>query len=261
MGSGSVKEIEVNGRDFFDQIYQRELQLEAEWLRLTATHKVDSISALLKSAGVSPNSLVEIGCGTGAVVKECKRLALARDFIAIDFSSAALGYLSGTDPTIPTHQADITSDAFHLNDPVDVIVCSHVVEHLEEPDAFLKALHNRINFRFAIIEVPLEDLFGHRWRWQGKDRKQNAAGHVQFFTSKSFETLLARNGFRILDSRRYVPTLTLETIQLLRTRHHLTRGAQIRKWITSNLLPKLTAPVWSRLYYAHYAVLCVKTGG
>jgi SAM-dependent methyltransferase len=203
--------------------------------------------------------LVEIGCGTGAVIRECKRLALAKDFTAIDFSPTALGYLHDADPTIATRQADITSETFELEDPVDLVICSHVIEHLEEPNAFLKALHDRINFRFAIVEVPLEDLFGHKWRWQGRDRKQNSAGHVQFFTPESFETLLVQNGFCILDRRRYVPTLGLETIQLLRIRHHLTRGAQIRKWITNNLLPKLTAPVWSRLYYAHYAVLCIKT--
>jgi SAM-dependent methyltransferase len=259
MENASATPIVVNGRDFFDQIYQKELQLEAEWLSRTATHKVKSISILLRGAGICPNSLAEIGCGTGAVIRECKRAGLANRFTAIDFSPTALAYLNDSDPTIATSRADITSDDFRLEDPVDVIVCSHVVEHLEEPDAFLTALHDRINFRFAILEVPLEDLFGHKWRWRGKDRKHNSAGHVQFFTAKSFETLLVRNGFRILDSRRYVPTLNLATIQLLKVRHKLTRGAQIRKWVTSNLLPKLTAPLWSRLYYAHYAVLCIKS--
>jgi SAM-dependent methyltransferase len=258
MGSASAKQIEVTGRDFFDQIYRKELRLEAEWLRRTAAHKVNSIARLLRSARISPTSLVEIGCGTGAVIRECKRLALARDFMAIDFSSTALGYLNDSDPTIATRQADITSETFQLEDPVDVIICSHVVEHLEEPDVFLKALRDRIDFKFAIIEVPLEDLFGHKWRWRGKDRKQNSAGHVQFFTSSSFKTLLTRNGFDILESRRYAPTLSRETIQLLGLRQHMTRGAQLRKWITSNFLPNLTAPLWSRFYYAHYAVLCTK---
>jgi SAM-dependent methyltransferase len=252
---------EVNGRDFFDQIYQQDLQLEAEWLRLTAVQKTRSISTLLRASKFSPHSLVEIGCGTGAVIRECKRQRLAKRFTAIDYSTTALSFLNAADPNIATRQADITSDDFCLDGPVDAIVCSHVIEHLEEPDAFLTALRDRIDFKLAVIEVPLEDLLGHRWRWRGKDRKQNSAGHVQFFTSKTFEELLARNRFRILATRRYVPTLTLETIRFITARQQLTTGEQLRKVITNNMMPKLSAPLWSRLYYAHYAVLCTKTGG
>jgi 2-polyprenyl-3-methyl-5-hydroxy-6-metoxy-1,4-benzoquinol methylase len=252
---------EVNGRDFFDQIYQTDLRVEAEWARLTAAHKTRSISTLLRSSRFRPHSLLEIGSGTGAVIRECKRQRLAETFTAIDYSTTALSYLNAADPNIATRQADITSGNFRLDIPVDAVICSHVIEHLEEPDAFLAALRDRIDFKFAVIEVPLEDLFGHKWRWRGRDRKQNASGHVQFFTSKKFETLLVRNGFRILARRRYVPTLTLETIRFITDRQRLTFGRQLRKVLTNNMLPKLTAPLWSRLYYAHYAVLCTKAEG
>jgi 2-polyprenyl-3-methyl-5-hydroxy-6-metoxy-1,4-benzoquinol methylase len=174
-----------NGRDFFDQIYRNDLQLEAEWLRLTAIPKVRSITTLLRGVRFSPRSLVEVGCGTGAIIMECKRNGLAENFVAIDFSATALGYLSNSDPTITTRQADITANDFRLDVPADIVICSHVIEHLEEPDAFLKALHDRIDFKYAVIEVPLEDLIGHKWKLRGKERLDNSAGHVQFFTARS----------------------------------------------------------------------------
>ena len=251
---------EVNGRDFYDQIYQRDLEQEAEWSRLTALQKVRSVATLMRRAGFSPQSLLEVGCGTGAVIRECKRLALAETFSAIDYSTTALHYLSAADPAIRTLRADITSEDFRWDKPVDGIICSHVIEHLEEPRTFLSALRSRIDFKFAVFEVPLENLVGHKWRWRGRDRKANSAGHVQFFTSQSFEALLLRNGYRILARRRYVPRLSLETIRFVTDRQHLTMGGQLRKVVTNNVLPRLTAPVWSRLYYGHYATLCTKAG-
>jgi hypothetical protein len=104
--------------------------------------------------------------------------------------------------------------------------------------------------------VPLEDLIGHRLRYRGKSRTANASGHVQFFTSTSFEALLRRHGFRILARRRYVPILDRDTIRFQAGRQRLSPGAKLLKVISHNTLPRLTAPLWSRLYYAHYAVLC-----
>jgi hypothetical protein len=57
-----------------------------------------------------------------------------------------------------------------------------------------------------------------------------------------------------------VPRLSLETIRFVTERQHLTMGGQLRKVVTNNVLPRLTAPVWSRLYYGHYAALCTKAG-
>ena len=247
-----------NGRDFFDRKYQAELHLEAEWMRRTAGQKVRSVSSLLRSVRAHPESLLEIGCGTGAVIGECQRRGLAQRFIAVDYSNTALEYLRANSSGITVLQADITSSDFRFETPVDAAVCSHVIEHLEEPGVFLDALHQRIDFAHVIFEVPLEDLPGHRFRHRGADRLQNPSGHVQFFTAASFEALLQRHGFRILGRRRYVPILERETIRFQADRHGLSRTARWLKTLTHHTLPTLSAPLWSRLYYAHYAVVCSK---
>jgi hypothetical protein len=55
----------------------------------------------------------------------------------------------------------------------------------------------------------------------------NSAGHLQFFTPKSFEAPLARNRIRIFAKRRYVPVLDLDTIRLPAVRHQVTALGEI----------------------------------
>lgn len=245
-----------SGRDYFDGLYQGHVEDEAEWLRRTVAHKVDSIQYLLAQVGATPSDLMEIGSGTGAVIEECKKRGLGTRFCAVDYSKTALAYLGARDPSIRTIQADITQPEFRLEDPVDIVVCTHVLEHLERPQALLSAIAGRLSFRYAVIEVPLEDLPINRLKSPAEARTMNAAGHVQFFTARSFEALVRGCGLAILSRRRYVPTQDFGTIAYQAKRHSLSRARHAIKIVTNNLLPKVTAPLWSRAYYAHYAVIC-----
>lgn len=247
------------GRDYFDGLYRDDVEKEAEWLRKTVAHKVDSIQYLLAQVGATPEQLMEIGSGTGAVIEECKRRGLGTRFCALDYSKTALAYLGARDSSIRTIQADITESGFRFDESLDIVVCTHVLEHLERPETLLSAIAARLRSRYTIIEVPLEDLPINRLKTAREDRTINAAGHVQFFTARSFEALIEKCGLSVLSRRRYVPTQDLDTIAYHAKRHSLSRAQHAIKIVTNNLLPKVTAPLWSRAYYAHYAVICLRS--
>ncbi len=253
-----VKQIDVSGRDYYKSLYASELDQEAEWLRRSASDKVDSIESLLARGSIKPDILLELGCGTGAVIRECRRRALAQRYLAVDYSPDAIGYLRSHAPDIEALQADITAPDFRITDPVDVVVLTHVIEHLDDPHAFLRGTLRNLPFRYMVAEVPLEDLLGSRIRNLRRDRRVNISGHVQFFTARSFERLLAAHGLKILERRRYVPIHSLDTIRFLRAKNQLSSSAVVRL-IGSALLKRALYPLLSRLHYAHYAVLC--TGG
>lgn len=243
--------INKSGRDKYVDLYSAEGEREAEWLRRSSMQKVDSVEVLLPC---QPQSVMEIGCGPGAVISELRRRSIGRNHFAVDYSADAIGLLRQRDPDILVAQADITEvpDPF-ARGPYDVVLACHVIEHLEEPEKFLTALR-RVPHRYFIAEVPLEDNPLHRIKGCIRDRMENAAGHVQFFNRRSFRALLAGAGFRIQAERLYAPKLDSDTLRFMYGNDSVVR--RTHKRLTENLLPQVGGPFWTHLYHAHLAVLC-----
>lgn len=208
-----AKSSEMLGKDHYRLLYQTELEKEAEWLRLTAVEKVNSIERLLKRNKIRPKNMLELGCGVGAVIKECQRRSLAMKYMGVDYAPEAIDYIRNHSEGIETIQGDITDSDFYIDDTFDVVILSHVLEHLENPSDFLRVVKKSLKFSYAVIEVPLEDLIASRIKSVLRDKAANKAGHVQFFTSRTFENLLSSNGFKIVDRRTYVPILDTATMR------------------------------------------------
>ncbi|MDO9116961.1 MAG: class I SAM-dependent methyltransferase [Nitrospira sp.] len=252
-----VKDPTVSGRDYYESLYQKQVDAEAEWLRRGAIEKANSIERLLNNHGIHPTTLMELGCGTGAVIRECQTRGLAQRYIAADYSTDALQYLQDSTTNIETICTDITIPGT-LPRQVDVVIVSHVLEHLEAPAVFLQALRH-IEFSYLIAEVPLEDLYAGRlksWIW---DRTRNISGHVQFFNAPSFRRLLAGNGLSVIAERTYVPILDRDTIKFVSEKNSANRLQRMRMTITNYYLPSLLESLWAKFYYAHHAVLCNKS--
>ncbi|MDQ3919891.1 MAG: class I SAM-dependent methyltransferase [Acidobacteriota bacterium] len=253
----AMKKSSVSGGEHYGQIYRDQLRLEAEWLRRGAAEKVNSVEALLRANGIRPESLLELGCGTGAVISECRRRGLAEKYHAVDYSQEAIEYLKNNSDGIHALAADITSPDFSLSERFDVVVLSHVLEHLKNPASFLQSVQS-LNFSYLIVEVPLEDLFFGKVKSVVRDRTRNLSGHVQFFTATSLTRMLASAGFEVLAKRRYVPVGDRETMRFVAAKNRSGKARYYQQLLTGVFLPTVIRPVWSALYYAHYAVLCRK---
>jgi SAM-dependent methyltransferase len=252
------KQLNVSGKEYYRALYQTDLESEAEWLTRSATNKVDSIEQLLLRNQIKPAGLLELGSGPGAVIKECQRRGLGSRFAAIDYSLEAIAYIKAHCTGIEAIQADITDKDFTSHEAFDVVVLSHVLEHLEDPEGFLRAMVKSLSFRYVILEVPLEDLAAARVKNLFRDRRINEAGHVQFFTAGSFERMVERNGLRIIDRRTYVPVLDRATIEFVVAKNWSSnRRMYFAKALLARRLAILLRPLWAKYYYAHHAVLCV----
>jgi SAM-dependent methyltransferase len=250
------KDSSVSGRDHYANIYKTELELEAEWLRYGAISKVDSIEMLLRQNGIKPLTLLELGCGTGAVITECQRRGLAVEFTAVDYSKPAVEYLEAHSEGIHCITADITDSSFTLDRTFDVVILSHVLEHLEDPLKFLQLMIAKIRFGYLVAEVPLEDLLAARIKNLVRDRTRNAAGHVQFFTERTFRGLLSSARFELKDCRRHVVAFSPQIIEFVCKKDGLSRIQTAVKRATYGYLPRSLRPLWERAYHAHLAVLC-----
>lgn len=245
-----------SGRDDYADKYVNNLQFQSEWLRRGAKQKADAIQFLMRQNQIQPASILELGCGTGAVVGELHERELAEEYFGLDFSADAIKLMAKAYPAINGRVGDVTVNPNPFDrDSFDLLVLSHTVEHLEQPDIFLQSIH-QLAFDHMIVEVPLEDLFFGKLKSVFTDRSSNSAGHVQFFNLNSFRALIKDAGFKIVDEHLYAPIMSADTLSFAY------RSKGLHKWLykslTERYLPTFLGPLWTHLYHAHFAILCKK---
>ena len=126
---------------------------------------------------IAVNHVVEFGPGLGFFAKCWKELYPSSIYSVVETDSSCHKSLQALGAQIV--------DASNM-DPSDLVVMSHVLEHVPDPVAFLHSATRGLRQGGAIfIEVPCQD-----WKHKALDEP-----HVLFFEKKSMQLLLARLGF------------------------------------------------------------------
>jgi SAM-dependent methyltransferase len=244
------------GRDHYSDIYATQLEAEAKWLRVGAIEKANSVERLILPRIAHPRRVIELGAGTGAIIAELQRRNFADVYVAVDYSADAVEYMRRNLPKVEILRADIVQEP--ISGTFDVVIVSHVLEHLESPDVFVAALVRHLEFRWLVIECPLEDLPASRFKNRFRDKHANLAGHVQFFNPESLSMLVGRH-VSIVNSRRYASWASAETVRFLAQKDGLPRHKRWIKHLTMGVLPRLLGPIWERYWVGNYALLCQKS--
>lgn len=95
------------------------------------TRDLEAVALKTMLAAVQPNSILEVGCGTG---KNTSYLTtIAKSVLAVDLTEAMLAKAREkiTDPHVQFVQADIQQDWKFTEDTFDLITFSLVLEHIE----------------------------------------------------------------------------------------------------------------------------------
>ena len=166
---------------------------ELEWRRLGALDKIDNLQALLGTRKVS--SVLEVGCGTGAVLAEAVRRGIGTSHVGIDMADPR-EHMDERAVDLDLRQYDGSRLPFDDNS-FDLVFASHVVEHVPDPRGFLAELA-RVSRQLVYAEVPCEMNLrsGHR-AMQGSLR----IGHINGYTPEYFMMLLQTAGLNVIDMR------------------------------------------------------------
>lgn len=162
--------------------------------------RVAHIDQYIQKRNISINSVLELGPGPGFFAETWIRKHLGTKYFAIETDQTCHESLRKKGVTI-------VDSSIKNEEKVDMVVMSHVLEHVTEPLAFISdAVTNLKSGGLLFIEVPCRD-------WEHKDLDEP---HLLFFDKKPIIHLLNSLGFENIEVGYYG-----QKIQDLRTRSFL----------------------------------------
>ncbi|CAN5623271.1 hypothetical protein BH23BAC4_BH23BAC4_16260 [soil metagenome] len=146
----------------------------------------EALLDLIDSATPSPRSILDAGCGEGYVSNLIAERNPQAKLTGIDASEGAIAYAQ----TNFGHAGDYqVASIFELPFPdnhFDLVLCSEVLEHLDDPMSALEEL-KRVSRRHVLITVPREPIFKFLNDVGKTLRLCGDPGHVNFWTKQDFQ--------------------------------------------------------------------------
>jgi hypothetical protein len=168
---------------------------------LTGTPKRYFISNYINSLNkiielISPNCVIELGCGEGFVCGILNSKFKDINFSGADINKNDLDLLEQKFPDIQTYNLDLN---YILNSPIsqkkiNTILCLETLEHLKKPQKFLSDLR-QLKYDDLIISVPWEPFFQISNFMRGSNLKKlgNDPEHLNQWNKKQISDLLSKN--------------------------------------------------------------------
>ena len=145
--------------------------------------------------------ILDVGCGEGFVLVTLARNKIGKAYEGIDNSKEAIRLGKKMYPTLNIKIADIY-DLPYKDNSFDLLICTEVLEHLEDPKKALSELR-RVTKKYLAISVPNEPFFIMANFIRGKYLRHfgNHPEHINHWTFPGFKKFLRKNGFKISASR------------------------------------------------------------
>mgnify|MGYP001167512517 FL=1 len=172
-------------------------QKNPDWDSADASWKADKLHQLLAAHDCLPSSIVEIGCGSGAILAALRGYYPQVSLAGFDIAPETSRFWS--DASVRGIRFEL-ADYLSLDEPVpDLILVLDVLEHLGNPWEFLARLRHRS--KLVAIHFPLDlsavSVLRERPLLQVRDK----VGHLHYFTRGLALSLLEESGFEIVEAR------------------------------------------------------------
>jgi SAM-dependent methyltransferase len=232
----------VSTREFYEAGYAVGDPRMGHWRAIGARSKAAHVVTLCERAGLEPHTVVEIGCGDGAVLAEMAERGWTVDGFELAENAARRAQARGVARRVERF------DGEHVpakTDAYDLAVLSHVLEHVPQPGPLL-AEAARVG-RWVLVEVPLED--NRSAKRPAKRKLSEDAGHLHAFNRADVLHLVREAGLQPRG----------ELTDPLPYEHHAFFSGAARggaKWLARTVMHRVG--VAERLITLHYAVLASK---
>ena len=246
--------ISGNVKTAYDAFYE---QHDEAWRMLGAKYKAQHIIDVCK--GHTFAKVLEVGAGDGSILKLLADSNFAPEYHAVEISESGVEHIKTRD--IKNLASVQIFDGYKLpfaDDSFDLIILSHVLEHVEHERLLLREL--RRVARYTLIEVPRD------YRAGVDDRLKHflAYGHINMYTPTSLRYLLRTEGFEIendLTSMIEPEVTRFNTYVNQKKPKSLVKNLRISaEYVVKNGFNKLFGKKMSEKLANAYTVLCKKAG-
>jgi SAM-dependent methyltransferase len=175
----TVINVDSDLKKTYNEYYQS--GTESEWRKLGAVDKAKNIISACSK--IPHDKVLEIGAGEGALLQELSNHNFGNELSALEISESGAESISKRN--IKNLKEVKLYDGYvvpFVDDEFDVVILSHVVEHLEHPRILISEAA-RVS-KHLFIEVPLEDVLT-----APKDFKITRTGHINFYSYKGIRKL------------------------------------------------------------------------
>ena len=180
----------------------------------------------------SKQKILDLGCGTGDLIKLLKIKNSLVEGVEISRKAAKIGQRRGYKITI----ADLHKKFPYKNNSFDTITAGEIIEHIYDTDFFLEEIKRILKKNGTlIITTPNLATLGRRLMLlfginpHIETNLENSAGHIRYFTKKSLEELLNKHSFKIM----YFCSDTI----------NFTNNGQIKSNFLANIFPTFGARI------------------
>lgn len=151
-------------------------------------------------------TILEAGCGEGEVTNFLYKKMKGAKIDAFDVSDKVIELAKERfkDSKINFQVGSIYNIV--VKEKYDLVVCSEVLEHLEEPEKALEQIKNAAS-EYLILSVPREPIWCVLNMVRGKYLKNlgNTPGHINHWSRKKFLSFLKRNECNIIAVKNPLP--------------------------------------------------------
>lgn len=158
---------------------------------------------------LNAKKVLDAGCGEGFSLNKLMLNKIGKEIEGIEYSNEAIALGKKLFPNVKIKQGSIY-ELPYKNSSFDLVICTEVLEHLDDPTKALKEIL-RVSKKNLIISVPNEPFFMLSNFIRGKNisRLGNDPGHINHWSFISFKKYLRENGVKIKKVNLPFPWITI----------------------------------------------------
>jgi SAM-dependent methyltransferase len=157
-----------------------------------ARHRRRLVRRALRKHAPAAKEVLDVGCGLGEMVGYLANEFPQVNFTGVDFSSGAIEFCRRRQPSRRWEVADVVAD--ELPGPFDAIVCSELLEHLDDPESALKRIAGSLAPGGTIVvTVPHGKVFA----------TERSIGHVQHPAVPVLREWFRASRLTVVEARRW----------------------------------------------------------
>ncbi len=184
-----------NLKERYDEEYfSYELENEESYCNLMklALRDID-FDGVTAQIPASRRSFLDIGCATGRLISSLQDSGWRVQGVEICRPSAEYGIRTYQ---VPIHIGTLESAEFP-GDSFQVVHCSHLIEHLTDPNTFLVEV-KRVLSPDGRLVLSTPNISGFQARLMGKKWRSAIADHLFLYSKRTLKRLLVKNGFEVV---------------------------------------------------------------